>query len=65
MVIPKDRLLLETDCPYLAPEPFRGTRNNPALVSYVARELALLRGEDEKELIDFCRENGKRFFGIE
>lgn len=64
-VIPKDRLLTETDCPYLAPEPHRGTRNNPAYVKYVLKTLAEIRGESELDLAKTCMENGKRIFGIE
>ncbi len=47
---PADRLLLETDAPYLAPAPFRGKRNEPAYIPYILKEIATLRGEDEKEL---------------
>lgn len=63
-VIPPERLLLETDCPYLAPEPNRGKRNDPSQVKHVAAYLAELRGENEDELIKMCTENGKRIFGI-
>ena len=42
--IPLDRILIETDCPYMAPEPFRGCRNDPSLVPFVAKKIAELRG---------------------
>lgn len=48
--VPLDRLLVETDCPYLAPVPFRGKRNEPAHVAHTARQLAEIKGVDEGEL---------------
>lgn len=62
--IPLDRVLIETDCPYLTPPPFRGKRNEPAYVQYVAEELALLRGLSRAEIEKITCENGKRLFGI-
>lgn len=62
--IPLDRVLIETDCPYLTPPPFRGQRNEPAYVQYVAAELAALRDIDIKEIEQITVENGKRIFGI-
>ena len=62
--VPADRLLLETDCPYMAPVPFRGKRNDSSLISYVAQVIADMRGEDPQALIDRCRENANRLFGI-
>ncbi len=62
--VPLDRLLIETDCPYLAPEPMRGRRNEPAFVAHTARKIAALRGTDPEELAQATTENGKRFFGI-
>lgn len=64
-VIPAERLLLETDCPYLSPEPYRGKRNEPALLGFTAREIARLRGEDVHELWRRCGDNVRRFFGLE
>ena len=61
---PPDRLLIETDCPYLAPEPMRGRRNEPAFVAHTCRRVALLRGMDPEELARITVENGKRFFRI-
>lgn len=63
-IIPPDRLLLETDCPYLSPEPWRGKRNEPALLGFTAREIALLRGEDVRELWQRCGDNAREFFGL-
>ena len=62
--VPRDRLLLETDCPYMTPEPFRGKRNDPSLTKLTLARLAELRGEDEEELAAACLENGRRLFGI-
>lgn len=62
--IPDDRILVETDCPYLSPVPMRGKRNDSGNVKYTAAKAAELRGEVYE---DFCRkttENGKRLFGI-
>ena len=63
-IIPSERLLLETDCPYLSPEPWRGKRNEPALLGFTAREIALLRGEDVRELWHRCGDNAREFFGL-
>lgn len=62
--IPDDRILVETDCPYLSPVPMRGKRNDSGNVKYTAAKAAELRGEGYE---DFCRkttENGKRLFRI-
>ena len=64
-LIPADRLLLETDCPYLAPKPWRGTRNEPALSVFTADAVAFERGEDPAELWTRCGRNALRFFGLE
>ena len=61
---PLDRMLLETDSPYMAPVPMRGTRNDSRSVRYIAEKLAALRGLDTDELIRLTAENGKRLFGI-
>lgn len=63
-IIPADRLLLETDAPYLSPEPYRGKRNEPALLGFTAREIALLRGEDLHALWARCGDNARDFFGL-
>lgn len=60
---PLDRLLLETDCPYLAPIPFRGKRNEPAYVSYVADEAARAKGISTEQLAEATSANARRLFG--
>lgn len=63
-MIPADRLLLETDAPYLAPEPYRGRPNEPALLGFTALELARLRGEEVHFLWQRCADNARHFFGL-
>ena len=62
--MPLDRLLLETDAPYMSPVPFRGKRNDSSLIPYTAEKIAEVRGEDAQFIIDTATENGKRLFGI-
>ncbi|MEH7222911.1 TatD family hydrolase [Bacillus sp. JJ1566] len=62
--IPLDRLLIETDCPYLTPHPFRGKRNEPSYVKYVAEQIAELKGVSFEEIAEKTSDNAKRFFGI-
>ena len=59
-----DRLLLETDCPYMTPVPFRGRRNNSSLIIHTAEKIAELRGITAQEVIDRARENTYRLFNI-
>jgi TatD DNase family protein len=61
---PLDRLLVETDSPYLAPHPHRGARNEPALVVSVAQRVAEIRGMSLEELAHITIENGQRLFGV-
>jgi len=61
--VPLDRVLIETDCPYLAPVPHRGKRNEPAWVTFVAETLATLHGVSVEELIEVTSRNFKRLFG--
>lgn len=63
-VVPLDKLVLETDSPYLTPVPFRGKPNKPAYVKYVAEEIAKLREMNLAELIDITTTNAEGFFGI-
>ena len=60
--VPLDRLLIETDCPYLSPIPYRGKRNEPAYVVEVARCLAGIHGVDIEEIARLTTENFQRFF---
>jgi len=62
--MPLERLLIETDCPYLAPVPFRGKRNEPLYVKYVAQKIAELRGISFDEVAEITTENAKRLFKI-
>ena len=61
---PIDRILVETDCPYLSPEPKRGRRNEPAHVAYTAARVAEIRGMDSEEFARAAYENACRFFKI-
>ncbi|BAV91612.1 TatD family hydrolase [Candidatus Desulfovibrio trichonymphae] len=62
--IPADRLLLETDCPYLPPLPWRGSRNEPAFTVFTAHALALARDASPEEVWRTCGDNARRFFGL-
>ena len=60
--IPLDRIVLETDCPYMAPEPFRGKRNDPGKLYRMAEKLAEIRGLTVEEIHNITLENGKRLY---
>ncbi|PLR93314.1 TatD family hydrolase [Bacillus sp. T33-2] len=62
--IPLDRLLIETDCPYLTPHPYRGKRNEPAYVKLVAEQIAQLKGITLEEVAEKTASNAKKLFGI-
>ena len=62
--VPPDKLLLETDAPYLTPVPYRGQENHPAYVKYVAEEIAKLREISFEEIDKITTENAKRIFNI-
>ncbi|MFH1958037.1 MAG: TatD family hydrolase [bacterium] len=62
--VPAGRLLLETDCPYLAPQPVRGKRNEPAFIKYVYETVADARGVTVKELQKIVLKNSRTVFGI-
>ena len=62
--IPLDRIVLETDCPYMAPEPFRGKRNDPGKLYRMAERLAELRGIPVERVHSLTMENGKRLYRI-
>ena len=63
--IPLDRIVLETDCPYMSPEPFRGKRNDPGKLYRMAEALAALRGLSREEVEAVTLENGKRLYSIQ
>ncbi len=62
--LPLDRILIETDCPYLAPEPFRGKRNEPKNVVYVADKIAQIKGVSIEEVIAQTTKNAERIFKL-
>lgn len=62
--IPADRLLLETDSPYLAPEPWRGKPNEPAFTAFTALAVSQALGREPAELWTTCGQNGRTFFGV-
>ena len=63
--IPLDRIVIETDCPYMAPDPFRGKRNDPGKIYRMAEKLAELRGLTVEEAQRITMENGKRLYRID
>jgi TatD DNase family protein len=63
-LVPRDRLLVESDSPYLAPVPFRGKRNEPAWVAHTLFKVAAARGEEVPELGRVISENAQRLFGL-
>ncbi|HBI55841.1 MAG TPA: hydrolase TatD, partial [Firmicutes bacterium] len=62
--VPLERLVLETDCPYLAPHPHRGKTNQPGYLPLIAAEIARLRAIDADQLIAAYSENAKTLFNI-
>ncbi len=62
--VPLDRLMLETDCPYMAPEPFRGKRCDSSMIAMTAAKAAEIKGVDVQQMLDITYENAKRFFGL-
>lgn len=62
--IPIDRLLLETDAPYMTPVPFRGKRNDSSMILYTAQKIAEIRNMGVQELLDITCENAKKFYNI-
>ena len=63
--VPLDKLVLETDCPYLTPTPNRGKRNEPSYITYIAMEVALQKGMSYDDLCNATYKNGCDFFGID
>ncbi len=62
--IPMDRILLETDSPYLAPQPHRGERNSSLNLPYVAEAIAELKGISQEDVIEITEQNARKLFGI-
>ncbi|MBQ3566840.1 MAG: TatD family hydrolase [Oscillospiraceae bacterium] len=62
--VPTDRLMLETDCPYMAPEPYRGKRCNSSMIEHTASKAAEIFNMQTQELLDITCANAKRFFNI-
>ena len=62
--VPMERLLIETDSPYLTPEPHRGKRNDSSYVRFVCEKLAEIKGISVEDAASITKENGKNFFGI-
>ena len=62
--VPQERLLVETDCPFLAPQGRRGQRNEPAFVREVVEEVARVRGEEVQSLAEQASSNAARLFGL-
>ena len=63
--LPIDRILVETDSPYLTPDPFRGKRNEPCYVEYVAKMVAEIKGVSYEDIVKITNENTKRAFEME
>lgn len=62
--IPIDRLVLETDCPYLAPVPMRGKKNNSSYIPFIAEKIADILDMEPQELLNITAENGKRLYSL-
>ena len=62
--MPLEKLLIETDSPYLTPVPYRGKRNEPSYVEFVAQEVASIKGITVEEVIRVTTENAKKIYGI-
>ena len=64
-IVPLDRLLIETDCPYLAPHPYRGKRNEPAYVKLVAEQIAEIKNISFEELAKITTDNANKLFDLD
>ena len=62
--VPIDRLMLETDCPYMAPEPYRGQRCESSMIERIAIKAAEIKGVTSQEILDITYRNSLEFFGI-
>ena len=63
--IPLDKLIIETDCPYMAPTPYRGKRNEPVYVEYVARKIAEIKGISYEEVVEVTNRNTRKAYEME
>ncbi len=63
--VPADKLLIETDCPYMTPVPFRGKRNDSGYIPYAAEVIATARGVTAQEILDLTKKNAEILFGVE
>ena len=63
-MLPDDRILLETDAPYLTPEPYRGKINHSALIYFTAEKIAEIRGTTTEKILKISKENAERLFGV-
>ena len=61
-MVPQDRLLVETDCPYMSPVPFRGKRNDSSKIKFVIEKIAEIRNENPQDVADYTSENAKKLF---
>ena len=64
-MVPLDRMLIETDSPYLSPEPLRGRRNDPRNVKYIAEKIADIKGLSNEEVGKITYENARKVYKIE
>ena len=64
-IVPIEQLLIETDCPYLAPEPYRGKENKPQYVEYVAQKIAELKGLTLQDISEKTSQNAKTLYKIQ
>ncbi len=62
--VPIDKLLCETDCPYMAPEPHRGERNDPSLLCHIIEKMAEVKGMSPQEMADITNKNARTLFGL-
>lgn len=62
--VPLEKIMIETDCPYMTPEPYRGQRNEPILVKYVAKRIAEIKNLSIEKVADITTKNAREFFGI-
>jgi len=62
--IPLEYLLLETDCPYMAPEPYRGKRNSSLYLPYIVKKIAEIKGVTEQQVIDVTEQNAYRMYQL-